>query len=335
MEDGTRAADEIAALRASRQYETASRFSPDTLPRTFDLFARLDPQFAAIWLRYSAGLLARPQLDVRSRLLVLTGQYTMKGYERGLRNVVAAAIREDVDLKEVLEAILQCYVYGGEPTVVTAAEIFVDAVDKAGKLDEVAARGVLAAEADEGRSLETEREHWTAEDRADPRLPYLLDRYGWKGISNGLRLRPGQHVNLISSFDAFDADWCDLWLEMCFHGMYGRTVLDEKTRLLCVVGNCVAVGDTYQYPRHMLGALRAGATPRELLEVVLQSIHVVGHPMVLGIVVNDLMRLLDEAGRLAEVVDDPAKVEGLRRVVAARIAGRGTVADLRTADGRA
>lgn len=326
---------EVAALRGSEQYRTAELFSPETFERTFDLLAGLDPQFAGIWLNYSAGLLGRPRLDTRSRLLVLTGQYTMKEYGPGLRNTIAAAIREGVDLKEVLEAILQCYVYGGEPAVVAGVEVFADAVDKAGKLDEVRARAVLAADADNGRVLEEERRGWTEDDRADPRLPYLLERYGWKGISNGLHLRPGQHINLISSFDAFDPEWCDLWLEMCCHGMYGRTVLDEKTRMLCVVGNCIAVGDTYQYPRHMLGALRAGATPRELLEVVLQSIHVVGHPHVVGLVVNDLMRLLDEAGRLAEVVDDPQKVEGLRRVVAARIAGRGRVDDLKTADGRA
>lgn len=331
----SRAATEVAALRGSEQYRTAARFSPETFDQTFDLLAELDPQFAGIWLNYSAGLLGRKQLDPRTRLLVLTGQYTMKEYGRGLRNVVAAAITEGVDLSEVLEAILQCYVYGGEPTVVAGVEVFADAVRAAGRLDEVKARGRLTADADAGRVLEDEQRSWTDDDRADPRLPYLLDRYGWKAISNGLRLRPGQHINLISSFDAFDPEWCDIWLEMCFHGMYGRTVLDEKTRLLCVVGNCIAVGDTYQYPRHMLGALRAGATPRELLEVVLQSIHVVGHPNVVGVVVNDLMRLLDEVGRLEDVVDDPRKVEGLRRVVAARIAGRGRVDDLKTADGRA
>jgi alkylhydroperoxidase/carboxymuconolactone decarboxylase family protein YurZ len=314
---------------------TGERFRPRTFRQTDELFTGLDPSFASIWAAYHEGLFARDQLDLRTRLLILAGQYTITQNSEALADTIEAAIREEIDLKEILEAILQCYVYGGESVVIAAARRYVDVVSAAGLLESVQARGLPVDATTRGRVLADEQREWTADDANDPRLPYLLDRYGWTGISNGLRLRPGQHINLISALDAVDPEFCQLWITMCFEGMYGRGVLDDRTRLLCVVGDCFAAGDTYQYPRHMRGALREGVTPRELLEVVFSSAPVIGHPMLMGVAINDLVRLLDDVGRLEELVSDPAKLAGLRRFVAARIAGRGTVAEVTNADGHA
>lgn len=327
--------DAVSALRDTPEYEVGRRFRPRSFERLFELFSDLDPHFASLWLNYGGGLLARGELDVRTRLLLLVGQYTMLERVSALEDTIEAAIQEKIDLREVLEAILQCYVYGGEGKVEIGAEAFARVVSDHGRLDEVRAGGLGLGASHDGRDLDQERETWLAADRDDERLEKLIERYGWFGISNGLRLRPGQHINLISQFDAIDPEWCDLWLDMTFDGMYGRGVLDDRTRILCIVADCIAAGDTFQYPRHMAGALRAGATPRELLEVALQSCHIVGHPMIAGVVLNDLLRLLDEMGRLDEVVDDEAKLPVVRRVVAARIAGRRSVADLVTKDGLA
>lgn len=323
----------VAGLRSTDAYETGRRFRPLSFEKTFDTFAALDPHFASLWLNYMGGLYSRDRLDIRTRLLVLSGQYTMLERSDALEDTITAAIEEGIDLKEVLEAVLQCYVYGGEGPVVRGVAVFVKAVTAAGHIDEVRQRGLPLDVTRTGRDLDAERQDWTDDDAADPRLEYLFDRYSWYGISNGLRLRPGQHVNLISQFDAVDPEWCGLWLDMCFEGMYGRGVLDDRTRILCMVGDCLAVNDTFQYPRHMSGALRAGATPRELLEVVLQCCHVIGHPMITSLALNDLIRLLDENGRLDEIVEDSAKIPMLRRVVQARIAGRSGVSDLKTTDG--
>lgn len=312
--------------------DVVRRIRPDSFDAMHALLSRLDPQFGEIWTNYQARLFTRRELDFRTSILVLLGQYTMTRDSELVRETVRAAHQGDVDLREVLETILQCYIYGGARTVELGVQAFVDVVEPLGLLDEVAARGMPVGGPD--RSLEAEQQAWTPDDAADPRLAGLLERYGWKGISSGLRLRPGQHINLISQFDAVDPDWCQAWLDMCMEGMYGRFHLDDRTRLLCMVGDCLAVGDTYQYPRHMLGALRAGATPRELLDVLIQSLHVVGHPMITGIALNDLVRVLESVGRLDELADDLAKVDTIRAVAAARIAGRSTVTDLRTADGR-
>ena len=50
-----------------------------------------------------------------------------------------------------------------------------------------------------------------------------------------------------------------------YGGMYSRLIVDDKTRLLCMVGNCAAIGEAVQGKAHMKGAMRNGATPREVL----------------------------------------------------------------------
>lgn len=313
--------------------EAAARIRPRTFEERFEKFSKLDPHFAKVWSTYTGRLLARPVLDTRTRVLVLAGQYTMLGNASGLGDTVASAIAEGVDLKEVLEAILQCWVYGGEQVVSDAVDVFMEVAGEAGRLEEVQERGLPVDVTRTGRSLEAERATWPADDAADPRLPALLERHGWHGISNGIRLRPGTHVNSVSALDAIDQEFAGLWIDSIYEGMYGRGILDDRTRLLCMVGDCIAVGETYQAPRHMRGAMRQGASPAEVFEVLFQSCHVVGHPVIIGIAINDLVKVVEDEGRLDEMVDEE-HIETLRKIVAARIARRNTVGELKAADGR-
>jgi alkylhydroperoxidase/carboxymuconolactone decarboxylase family protein YurZ len=319
---------DLADVRDSAEFATLNRLRPETFPGRFEQYAALDPHFAMTWVKYTGGLLSRRRLDLRTMLLVLTGQYTMLRQHEALRDVLTAGLAESVAAKELLEAIFQCYVYGGDEVVAGAVDIFVAVMSEHGLLAEVQSQGLPLDANTRGRDLERERQEWADEDVADPRLEHLLSRYGWTGLSNGMRLRPGQHVNLVSQFDALDPEWAQIWLDITFDRMYGRGVLDDRTRILCIVGDCLAAGDTYQAPRHMHGALRAGATPRDVLEVVLQSCHVIGHPLLMGIAINDAIRVIDEAGLLPELIEDADQRDLVRRIAAARIAGRATTADM-------
>ena len=60
----------------SAMLEVVERYQPGVRQR-FEARRRLDPGFAHATLRYAARLLGRPVLDVRTRLLVMTGQFTM------------------------------------------------------------------------------------------------------------------------------------------------------------------------------------------------------------------------------------------------------------------
>lgn len=299
-----------------RGYEMAQRLRPRTFQHRYDLFSGLDEHFTHVWLNYTGRNFLRNQLDVRTRVLLLTAQYTVTGNTEALADTIQAGIDEGLDLKQLLEIMLQCYIYAGESTISSAAEVFVDVVAKAGKLEQVKERSLPADATSSGRSLDEERQNWSKEDSQDPRLLALLEHHDWKGISTGLRLRPGHHLDQAYTLDSIDPEFLDLWLGATYQGMYARTVIDDRTRLLCVVGACLAMGETRQARNHMRGALKNGATPKELMEVVFQSCAVFGHPRFMALA-DDVVLMSDEVGRIRELVDE-ARVEAVRRIVLGR-----------------
>lgn len=305
----------------------AEWYHPTSYPRRMATLNALDPHFARTWSEHAGRLLRRPELDRRKRLLVLAGQYTMRGDLNDLRETVSVAIEGGLDAREVLEAILQCYVYAGQSRVADAAVVFHAVADELGVLDHLRASQPAMDRTTAGRSLADERQQWAQSDADDPRLEGFLETYGWHGISTGLRLRPGHHINLVATLDALDSDFLQIWLDSMYMNLYSRRVLDDATRLLCVVGDCYAVGETHQSRRHMRGALRQGARPRELLEVIFQSCAIVGHPNMLPLAVDDLVTIADEEGMLGELVDED-HIDDLRRIVAARVAKRDGVQDI-------
>ena len=134
------------------------------------------------------------------------------------------------------------------------------------------------------------------------------------------------HINMIDVLDALDPDFLQIWEDAVYDGMYGRGVLDDRTRLLCVVGATLSLGETHQSRRHMRAALRAGATPREVLEVIFLTTAFFGHPYVMPAAFDDLIRILDDEGRVTELVSEE-RVDTVRRIVAARVARRDGVQD--------
>jgi alkylhydroperoxidase/carboxymuconolactone decarboxylase family protein YurZ len=296
------------------------RFLPESSTRLADQFARLDPGFAEVWSTHVSRLTSRTVLDDRTRFLVLTAQYTVNERAAQLEENLEAAVRTGVDPRELLEVILQVYVYTGPWVVSAACEVYERVMEHH---DGVA---TPASEVVPDRDMETERQSWSAADRDDPRLAGLLERYGWMGISNGLRLRPGHHINMIDTLDALDPAFLATWLDAVYEGMYGRGVLDDRTRLLCVVGATLSLGETHQSRRHMRAALRSGAHARDVLEVVFLTTAFFGHPYVMPAAFDDLIRIADDMGRIDELV--PAeRVDDVRRIVAARVARRGGIQD--------
>lgn len=275
--------------------QIVERFQPGIRGR-FEQRSRLDPAFAHAWLRYAARLLGRPVLDARTRLLVMTGQFTMSRRHARLRETVAAAIAESIDLKEVLEVILQCAIYGGESIVDEALEVFTDELDRAGVLEEICSRGLQVGERAAARDRGEERTRWHPEDAADPRADQLIEKYGWLGISSALMLRPRHTLDNAQFLDSLDEGFTQAFYDLGYDDMYTRLVLDHRTRLLCMVGNTLAIGEIVQTRHHMRTAIRQGATPREVLEVLLQSVLVVGHPNVVPERIRDLVAIVEEEG---------------------------------------
>jgi len=68
-----------------------------------------------------------------------------------------------------------------------------------------------------------------------------------------------------------DMEFFRMWQAWVPAGMYSRSVLDQKTRELCAIAASVALNALPQVRAHVTGALYAGATKAETLEVILQQ----------------------------------------------------------------
>ncbi|WP_037381020.1 carboxymuconolactone decarboxylase family protein [Sinorhizobium americanum] len=262
--------------------------------KRFEDRRQIDAAFAEASLRYAARLFGRPTLDIRTRLLVMTGQFTMSRRHARLRETIIAACEQKLDLREVLEVIFQCSIYGGESIVDEPLAIFTEELKARGLFDGVAARSLHTGQRESERSLDAERATWHPEDSADPRADELMAKYGWPGISIALVLRPRHTLNNATFIGGLDEGFAEAFYDFGYSDMYGRQILDHRTRLLCMVGNTLAIGEIVQTRHHMRTAMKQGASPREVLEVLFQSVVVVGHPNIVPERFRDLVKIVEE-----------------------------------------
>lgn len=293
----------------SQAFEAGHSIQPDTFDRRVDQRDSLDQHFTRLWLDFAIkGVGLRPALDLRTRLLVLTGQYTMAKSHPALEDTIKAALNARVLAREILEIILQCVVYGGHTVVDPAIEVFHRVAQERGLMEELRSSQLPLEGTDKERSYEQERKTWHPSDVSDSRLPELIEHHGWLAVGRGLTLRPRHHLNILAWLDAIDREFADLWAKFCYGGMYARGIVDDKTRLLCMVGDCLAVGEETNARGHMRGALRNGASPREILEVIFQTCVNFGMPPMLK-ALEVFVELMAEDHRLDEIGNPPVRVE--------------------------
>ena len=282
-------------------------------PQTFEARVAqrdsLDQNFTRLWLDFAiSGLGRRPALDTRTRLLVLIGQYAMAKSHAALEDTVRAAVASGVKAREILEIILQCVVYGGHTTVEPAIQVFHRVAEELGLLEELRTSQLPLDGNDRARSHDKERQTWHPDDVADPRMAGLMERHGWLAVGRGLTMRPRHHLNVLAWLDKMDPGFAGLWVKFCYQGMYTRGIVDDKTRLLCMVGDCLAVGEATQAQGHMRGAMRQGASPREVMEVIFQTAANFGMPPMLH-ALESFVQIMAEDGRLDEIGNPPRRVE--------------------------
>ena len=133
----------------------------------------------------------------------------------------------------------------------------------------------------------------------------LLEKYGWHGVSTRIRTQSHQGYESIKSWDRIDPAYQKLWFDFIYGELYTRSVVDDRTRLLMMVGICLALNEPIQLENHMRGAMLLGAKPREVLEVIVQSTAYVGMPTTI-LQVRMLERIAKEENRLGELTAPPA-----------------------------
>lgn len=279
--------------------ETASRLLDERdVPAALEWAEDLDPQYMKLLVDFSyGGMYRRGVLDERTRTLVVVAQFVVMDEMEQLRQHIRTALKF-ASPREVFEVILQTGVYIGYPKVVRATRVFREIVQAAGRMQEMTSTQLPL----EGppRSLEKERAAWGVPDT--PRRQQLIDKYGWKSLSPGMRLQPTHHLVTMERLDRVDQNFAKLWLDYIYAGMYQRGVLDDKTRHLIVIGEFYVMNELVQPEAHMRGILALGATPREILEVILQSTIYAGMPRFVRFIAT-LEKVLEEQGRLSELTE--------------------------------
>ena len=108
-------------------------------------------------------------------------------------------------------------------------------------------------------------------DAKESKREQLFEKYNNLGLETGVRLQGDYFLSRVEELDELDPSWTEAWLTWIYDHLYNRNVLDDKTRVLVVLGECCVLGAEMQIPNHIRSAMRAGATEKEVLEVILQS----------------------------------------------------------------
>jgi len=303
-------APKLARLKqkyGARAIDGLARVQPDHIAAHVAWCDGLDPHFTRLWLDFTyGGMSGRGILDERTRCLVLVGQILVLEEPEQFAIQIHNALRH-ASPREVLEVLLQATVYLGYPKIIRATRVFTQVLKKLGRLNEITQTQLPIGGRNASRSLEKERKTWGVSEKDCPRQEELLRKFGWEGLSTGFRLQPSHHHKTVEQLERVDAHFLKLWLDYIYAGMYTRGILDDKTRILCVIGELFVMGEFIQAENHMRNALTHGATPREVLEVILQSTIYVGMPRFVR-VVSLLQRILEEDGRLGELTQTQLSV---------------------------
>ena len=295
----------VAALEqkyGAAPIEQAQRLHGQDFASAVDWADDLDPHYTKIWLDFTyGGMFKRGILDERTRTLVVVGQFVALDELDQLPVHLRGALEAGATPREALEVILQLGVYVGYPRMVRATRVFRQVIRDLGRMDEITSTQ-LPLTGPSRRSEAEERAAWQTPPDQVPRRDELLKKYGVRSLGPGLRLQPTHHVQSADRLDRVDPHFNKLWLEFIYAGMYSRGVLDDRTRILCIVGELYVFGEFHQAEHHIRNALTAGATPREVLEVILQSTIYAGMPRFVRFIAI-LERALEEQGRLHEITE--------------------------------
>lgn len=293
---------ELKAKYGEKAIDNALSMHPHDMPGVVDWADDLDEQYTWLWLDFSyGGMFTRRVLDDRTRALVVIGQFVALDEMEQLAIHIRSALEQGASPREALEVILQAGVYTGYPRIVRATRVFRDVLSGLGRMDEIMLTQLPREGREGGRSLEAERSGWQAPE--SPERERFLEKYGWESLSAGLTLQPTHHVQSVARLDRVDQQFAKRWLDFIYAGMYSRGVLDDRTRVLCVVGELYVTGEFHQAENHIRNALALGATGREVLEVILHSTIYAGMPRFVRFI-GILERALEELGRLDEITEN-------------------------------
>ncbi|MBP1946699.1 carboxymuconolactone decarboxylase family protein [Methanobacterium petrolearium] len=104
------------------------------------------------------------------------------------------------------------------------------------------------------------------------------DRYN-KGIKHLKTMNPDSFRNLEKALENVAPDMARYVAEFAYGDIYSRQGLDLKTRELITIASITTLGGAeMELKSHVHGALNAGCTPQEIVEVIIQMAVYAGFP---------------------------------------------------------
>jgi 4-carboxymuconolactone decarboxylase len=300
--------------RAERIARLKQKYDPATIdngmrqrPRDFlnmvEWRDRIDQHYTRAWLEFTyGGLFMRKNLDDRTRLLVSVAQLLAMNEMEAFERQIPSALSAGASPREVLEVILQSTVYIGFLRAGRGARTCVKVLEQLGRLDEITDTQLPLEGRTAERSLAKERELWPPAKSAEETAwrERMLQKYGWEGVSTRIRTQNHQSNDSIDTYDRVDPQYLQLWFDFIYAEMYPRGIIDDRTRLLMMVGICLALNEPVQLANHIRGALLMGANAREVLEVIVHSTAYCGMPTTVQ-TTRVLERVARELNRLDEL----------------------------------
>jgi alkylhydroperoxidase/carboxymuconolactone decarboxylase family protein YurZ len=280
------------------------RLRPDDFLDEVEWRDRIDQHYTASWLEFTyGGLFTRKGLDDRTRLLVSVAQFLAMNEMEEFERQIASALAAGASPREVLEICLQSTVYIGYVKAARGARACVKVLERLGRMNEITETQLPIDGRMPERSLAEERTRWTPAKSAEETAwrEKILEKYGWKGVSTRIRTQNHQSNETINNYDRIDPHYLQLWFDFIYGEMYPRGIIDDRTRLLMMVGICLALNEPVQMENHIRGAMLLGANAREVLEVIVHSTAYVGMPTTVQ-TVRVLKRVAEEEGRLNELM---------------------------------
>ena len=287
----------------AKAIENGMRLRPSDFLDEVEWRDRIDQHYTRAWLDFTyGGIFTRKGLDERTRLLVSIAQFLSINEFEELERQIPSALAAGAKPREVLEVILQATVYIGYLRAGRGARLCIKVLEGLGRLDEITSDQLPLDGRAATRSLQEERKRWPAAKSAEETAlrEQLIEKYGWHGVSTRIRTQSHQGYDSIKCYDRTDPQYLKLWFDFIYGELYTRGIVDDRTRLLVMVGICLAVNEPIQMENHMRGALLFGATPREVMEVIVNSTAYVGMPTTI-LTCRVLERIAKEENRLGEL----------------------------------
>lgn len=300
-------AERVARLK--QKYDPAAidnglRLRPDDFLDEVEWRDRIDQHYTRAWLEFTyGGLFLRKNLDERTRLLVSIAQFLALNEMEEFERQIPSALAAEAAPREILEIVLQCTVYIGYLRAARGARACVKVFERLGRLDEITQTQLPLQGRLPERSLAEERKRWAPAKSAEETAwrERMLQKYGWSAVSTRIRTQNHQSNESINTYDRVDPHYLQLWFGFIYAEMYPRSIIDDRTRLLMMVGVCLALNEPVQLENHIRGALLHGAGAREVLEVIVHSTAYVGMPTTVQ-TTRVLERVAREQNRLDELI---------------------------------